>query len=1320
MRVWVKICAVTLLVALTTVVMGSVALAGESSIVGEWKRADGHAVKFSQDGDQIVGVITELGPVGAYGFTEGETTFRLKPTDDPNVFSGEIKWRWQGSDKQEWKPQTMTVSGDSLSGAGTWERLSVADSLLSSASSLWGEAKAKTEEVMASEEMQAAKQSAGELWDKTKEKSSEVMQSEEMQAVKEQAGEAWDATKETTSEVMASDEVQAAKQVVMSWYDKLMASLFGVDSIKSPSPADGIPIPQIECAFINEHSDEGYGFTNVKEQYFVGETLLVGYVGPESSPAWYGLFAPGKAVKDQSVQFGTEIDGRRLGGAKYGVVPVNVPPKPGCYELIMTNDTSKEAVVMARTTIKVVPDEDSPVPAVFIPRTVFAPGEMIAVEAPANDLWPKAFVMMVPAEVPHGDYIVASSKRKGSKGLGDVRDGVISMAAPREKGLYSLRVFTEGSRRGQELAHVDFEVRDIQWSGEPKIALDSESYEAGKGFSLVFNAMPDWHPKAWIALVPADAPDANGGEADKVDVAYLNLQQKKTGAWYVVAPKQPGKYEFRMFPSRNADKAVLKAGFEVALPEGYADRKPSMTIVSPTTYTFDPLVVDYVARKDWSSDSWFGLMRPDAPRNTHEAYKVALGKKQLKFADEGTQTFSLPAEPGSLELRMYGGPDANDLILTVPVEVVAQPDVAAAEATADAEAQEFLDSLPDYEEFDISDEQFEQFITVPEMPDIPLTSSAGEGALKMCNSGVQVAELRKQLIQLANYYYPDQPIYTYADVTEMTPPMLVQPVANRELDADCIDREIDTMTKLDLTLGRDNKFAESLQNLGLTLITKWNLPTKTGEKLTKAINVAVDTYNHGGASIAAIKKGNYSDAVFQAVTVVVKNMVTACGSPDCMSSVRNSADQLLTKYVAKLPAGKKAAFLNKMRSALGSDPFIKRLDEMEDAMNVGLNVDTGTGVVEANSGDYRRAIWTFTSSAAQIHPATATAVAVGTAGYEGMVAVRDMLVDETTQNLYKGYKFAFDGGKEGDAVWAGLSQGYAYPYAKVREMMIKNPTNPMVRKALTEGHRIRNLAGGAAKLKADQISEAEVEAYLKDQFEAWRTAEKKNTKFSRQLQEYKRDFDNLECLSAMSNTMKKARDEKGFFGRTKDSWNNYWAGSCDDAKTFAAYAKIRNDIDAELKKWSEGKGCQKMSQNYQSKKLACTLMDGGAGAYRVRMAKMAKDCGWKPSVQHYAQMNYANKLVKLNKYEKVAIKVLTKIGRTDLLHCMCRHNSPFHSNGYHPQKTKGRSPSCDNGSGPCIGGEWGCGRYSFRPGAAKACNVAGAIADYKKNLKNKK
>jgi hypothetical protein len=90
-------------------------------IIGTWRRNDGHVVRFSGNEKSVTGAIVKLTPLlKRCGFSVGETTFRLTQTGSDS-YSGKVRWR-STDGRMWWQKVTMTVSGNSMTGAGHWTR----------------------------------------------------------------------------------------------------------------------------------------------------------------------------------------------------------------------------------------------------------------------------------------------------------------------------------------------------------------------------------------------------------------------------------------------------------------------------------------------------------------------------------------------------------------------------------------------------------------------------------------------------------------------------------------------------------------------------------------------------------------------------------------------------------------------------------------------------------------------------------------------------------------------------------------------------------------------------------------------------------------------------------------------------------------------------------------------------------------------------------------------------------------------------------------------------------------------------------------------
>lgn len=1273
------------------------AYAEAPSIIGTWKRADGHSVIFTQKGDgTIQGAVGELGPIGAAGFSEGEVTFKLKLTADPNVFKGEIMWRSPGNPKPWWEAQTMTVSGNTLHGAGTWERQDVAD---------------------------------------------EVLASEEVQQAKKEAGKASVATKEANSDVKASEEVQQAKTAITSLYDELMASLFGVETAKATSPADGIPIPQIECTPVKVDSKDGYGFIGVQDEYFAGEELYAGFNSPQGE------------VRIDFVKRGEQemlLASQKAAGSNEGLVAFGALDLPGCYEVRLHESPDKDAPILAKVGFKVIPDEDTPVPGLFLNRTVFAPDEFIPVEVVIGTADPsEAWVSLVPADTKHLPAWEISRMDLREAYVSQKKNGVVEMWAPVQNGKYSMRLFS--SKRGDavELGSVDFEVKDVQWTGKPQIALDSDKYEAGKPIPVVFNAMPEWSPKAWIGLVPASTPHGNSHDNDKHDLQYVRLMQRKTGFWTVLAPKKPGKYELRMIDGNgDSSKEQAVAAFEAILPADQANKKPSLELSFDQVMPYDVLLVSYQARMDWAPDAWFGIVPVNAPKGSSEAFKASLVNRKLKNAAEGATDFGIPNKPGKYEVRMYDGMEkGSSLVVVEPLEIMSQPGIEAMRREAGENLDEFLDELAESDDVDIDMDTFKRLFGVPTI------TPPAEGLDQVSQySAEEIGQLRAMLFKMANYYYPDKPIYTTANICSgVNDASQIQTVAlnNSKACAKGLDEEIDLMRKIDVTLGRENKLKGALFNFALSFASKFPLAENGApEKIQSLFNMSYDSINHGIAGVDAYNKGDYMEAVSQSMTVIMKGLVNSCPNEECFDAVRETMDQMFAAHIKKLKPNQYKFFMEKMRHALGDgDKTVNRVALMRNAMDKGMSVDVGKeasrgvdlgkkGLKEAagvvgwkvfpnaswTKEDTAALVWTVGSTVVSSNPVGAIVLATGEAGYESMRAARDMIVDGNTQKLYRAYKEAYAGGAaEADAVFAGTGAKNLPSLVKARQFMAKNPSHPLVRRALTEDNRSKTRT--AKKINPDMFSQDEVLGFLKNQFAAWVQDEKKGNKLADYANRIRSDFEDLQCRGAFEQYRDRLKG-KSTMGRAWDYYENWKTDNCArERDSFQAYVKLRNDISAKIAGWAgTGSTCLRDVQEAQSKALACRLVSQGEEAYLDLAAKFAIDCKWKMGDP---KLKKAVRTRKHRIWQMKIVKGLEKIGRPDVANCLCARSAGVVNASYHPQPTKGRSPSCDSSSGgPCIGGSYGCLRHNIRSTDSQgnsnieACGVRAAVKEWKQ--KNKK
>lgn len=426
----------------------------------------------------------------------------------------------------------------------------------------------KVFEIMTQDEGSATTSSG--IWG-AEEKTDEDMNFDEGIQIKEETDVLREITGDKPVKIRVPDKVPQVKNAAVDSSENSMDSFFERASVKSPQPSDGNPMPAFDCPVIKEETNSIYGLRGLKDQYLPEEDFWIQFsVEPKmKDKTWIGIFKPDTplGIKGAWQKAITRIS---LKGDEVGIANLKAPMLPGCYEFRMYSTLQNDTAELLRISFKVMPDENSVIPALFLPRSAFALYELIAttVTLPAHAL-EAGYVLVVPAGTPHGTCRDGYGVCKNSAKTNKMKGKTLGIRAPREPGKYEMRLYPSSSGEAIELASVPFEVAPIKYTGKPALVLDKTILQREEPFSVVFNADPEWPSKAWIGLMPADAPHGNSKENDKYDLAYKCVQKNKAGAIAFSAPKYTGKYELRMLNGNSRkSKEVAVVAFEVVVPPG--------------------------------------------------------------------------------------------------------------------------------------------------------------------------------------------------------------------------------------------------------------------------------------------------------------------------------------------------------------------------------------------------------------------------------------------------------------------------------------------------------------------------------------------------------------------------------------------------------------------------------------------------------------------------------------------------------------------------------------------------------------------------------
>jgi hypothetical protein len=109
----------------------------------------------------------------------------------------------------------------------------------------------------------------------------------------------------------------------------------------------------------------------------------------------------------------------------------------------------------------------------------------------------------------------------------------------------------------------------------PQVLLAKTEYQPGEAIEVKFTAPPCLASRAWLGILPADAPHGSAKRNDQRQLNQRFLRKQKEGTLSFAAPKRAGSYEFRMNSDLDGVE-MLSVGFTVSRePEGVVLRVPA-------------------------------------------------------------------------------------------------------------------------------------------------------------------------------------------------------------------------------------------------------------------------------------------------------------------------------------------------------------------------------------------------------------------------------------------------------------------------------------------------------------------------------------------------------------------------------------------------------------------------------------------------------------------------------------------------------------------------------------------------------------------------
>jgi Ca-activated chloride channel family protein len=389
-----------------------------------------------------------------------------------------------------------------------------------------------------------------------------------------------------------------------------------------------------------------------------GGTVVVHF---EAAPtfhdnAWMG-------VVPSEVPHGSEAENDRHDlGYEYlrkrtsGTLELHAPAKVGSYDVRM-HDSDHDGREVASAPFEVVAVSGR----VWLDKKDFATGEAMSLhfEVPAG-LSSRAWVGIVPSEVPHGDEATNDKHDVGYQYLSGRTEGTLGFSAPSTEGSFDFRLHDSDSG-GSEIATVTFSTAKVS----AEVWLDQTTFFPGAKIPVHFKAPGALGGSAWIGLVPPDIPHGSARENDRHDVNYAYVSGQAEGTAEINGPKQAGKWEARLHDSTDSDGNELAfASFEVELPT--AELVLGKTVVEAG----EKITVSFKVPEGMSTRAWAGIVPSEVPHGsekTNDQHDVDY--KYLSGNTSGTLSLTAPEKPGSYDIRLHDTDDGGNEIASVTFSV---------------------------------------------------------------------------------------------------------------------------------------------------------------------------------------------------------------------------------------------------------------------------------------------------------------------------------------------------------------------------------------------------------------------------------------------------------------------------------------------------------------------------------------------------------------------------------------------------------------------------------------------------------------------------
>jgi len=376
-----------------------------------------------------------------------------------------------------------------------------------------------------------------------------------------------------------------------------------------------------------------------KNVFIAGERIWLHFNTVENyePKAWVGIVPSDIPHGQEKINDQHDVSYKYLNKMQSGDMEFFAPGKPGRYDFRL-NDTDKNGREVAYVTFEVIKGSA----ALSISKTQMVCGEPFEVTVhPQSYLCPKAWVGIVPADIPHGDEERNDKFDISYKYLGDKGKGTFSFNAPTKPGNYDMRLH-DTDNHGSEIASISFSAS----KGSAGLSLPKTTFQTREKIVVSFNTPVLLAKKAWVGLIPSDIPHGSEERNDQHDIAYHYLDGKQSGTFEFVAPSKTGNYDFRLNDSDNNGNELSSVTFTVV------DASASLSLDKTVYAPGERMWVSFNTSVAFASNAWIGIIPSNIPHGSEDVNdEHDVSYVYVKGEKEGIKEMAAPTTPGVYDVR---------------------------------------------------------------------------------------------------------------------------------------------------------------------------------------------------------------------------------------------------------------------------------------------------------------------------------------------------------------------------------------------------------------------------------------------------------------------------------------------------------------------------------------------------------------------------------------------------------------------------------------------------------------------------------------------